>query len=394
MGSTKTGIRFNDTGRLLLPILDRCWKYVLEEPGVCLSACVRESLVEATLAASKFDNGSYVSRLEAVITHFQQESLPDHLLLAITSRQSVKLRSKGKHDESDILIENILRKTTAQDVRHHCLHGRLYLSLTENAILRKDFAKAAFHLDKWEAKNNEEPSLFELQVIRQKNTALGRLWRYQGDFVLARQYLNTCLKPVRPETSRYHVIHHLADIHCELEIPDAAAKLIEADIIELKVRKRLRSKAYRRLMLPLAESDIQRQRYAEAKATLLLLNNVFRELTNPNISDQLNHVRSELGLIRIAIAESNWQEALDCSEYALDLTQRYKTFSKGNFYIGVIYLFRALIYHELGRPLQSGEASSRADRCDPGPWHFMPGIGTYVLRQLKSTLIAIQPAAT
>ena len=139
--------RFHDFGKLLLPYLERFWEYVLGECCPSLPAHARESLVEASLAASRLVGVSRANDAVAVIAKMREAGLPDYLLLATVYRQSVLLRSKGAHDQSDVLIQDILSRILARDIRSHCLHGRLLLSRAENAILRKEFDKAAFYLE-------------------------------------------------------------------------------------------------------------------------------------------------------------------------------------------------------------------------------------------------------
>ena len=319
----------------------------------------------------------------------REAGLPDYLRLAIVNRQSVLLRFEGDHDQSDALIQDILSKIPTTDIRSHCLYGCLLLSRTENAILRKEFDKAASYLEQWEAKN-DPPSRCELQVVRLKNTVFGRVSRYQGDFTHAEYCLNTCLLTISTETSRYHIMHHLADVYCELRLAGKAEALLTEGIKDLRVRGKQCSKAFRRLLLPLAEACIEQRRFEEARAALLQLSDIFDEIVGHDVSDQLNHVRSILGLVRIAYHESRWSEALESSEKAVILVQKYKTFSDGNFYTGVILLFCTVIYFELRQLSESRSAFASAKLCDKGPRHFIPGMGTYVLQSLRSRIESLK----
>lgn len=362
---------------------------MLGGPCSTLPAHACESLVEASLAASRLIGISRANFAIAVAAKMREAGLPDYLLLAIENRQSVILRFEGDHDQSDLLIQDILNRVIATDIKSHCLYGRLLFSRAENAILRKDFDNAAFYIGQWEIKNNP-PSGCEFQVIRLKNTVLGRVSRYLGDFLHAQYCLNSCLMTISTETSRYHVMHHLADVYCELKLPEKAEELVKKDIEELKSCGKQRSKAFRRLLLPLAEAYIEQRGFEEARAVLLQLSGIFDGIVGHNVSDQLDHVRSILGLVRVAYHESRWSEALQSSEQALHLVQTYKTFSDGNFYRGVIFLFRTIIFFELGQLLESQRAFASAKLCDQGPRHFIPGIGTYVLQPLRSRVESLQ----
>jgi len=375
-------VRFHDAGKLLLPYLERFWQYVLETPCPVLPSRDRESLVEASLAASRLVGVARAGHAIAVAAKISTADLPTHLQLAMVARQSVMLRLKGDHEQSDILIQAVLKSTPIIGIRSHCLLGSLLLSRTENAILRKDFDQAASYLRQWQVKS-DQPSQCELQTVRLKNTVFGRVSRYQGDFQHARECLELCLKLTLTETSRYHVMHHLADVYCELELPAKAEELLQVSIEDLKNLSKQRSKAFRRLLLPFAEARIQQQRFEEAGAAFSQLNDIFDEIVDHNVTDQLDHVRSMLGLMRIAYHKSRWSEALESSEKAFLLMQKYKTFSNGNFYIGITLLSRAVISFELGQLQESRKALASAKFYDQGPRYFIPGIGTYVLRPLK-----------
>ncbi|MCJ1251368.1 hypothetical protein MMC30_008601 [Trapelia coarctata] len=296
----------------------------------------------------------------------QENELPDYLQLAVINRQSALLRFKGDHDQSDILIQNILARIPVQDIRSHYLYGRLLLSRAENAILRKEFDKATSYFRQWETKT-EPPSDYELQVVRLKNTVMGRLSRYQGDFSHAEHCLKTCLELIPTETSRYHIMHYLADVYCELRLAGKAEELLLENIEDLRARGKHRSKAFKRLLLPFAEACLEQRKLKEARAALLEIGVIFDGTHDHDVSDQLDHVRLILGLVRIAYHESRWSEALESSQKALILTQKYKTFSDRNFYIGVIFLFHTVIYFELGQLSESQRAYAATKLYDQGP---------------------------
>ena len=372
----------------MLPYLKRFCEYVLGEPCLTLPAHARESLVEASLAASRLIGVSRANYAILVAAKMREAGLPDYLRLAVVNRQSVVLRFEGDHDQSDVLIQDILKRIPTKDIRSHCLYGRLLLSRTENAILRKEFDKAAYYLEQWGVKNNP-PSRYEFQVVRLKNTVYGRVSRYLGDFSHACNCLEACLLTSSTD-SRYHVMHHLADVYCELGCAGKAQDLLTNSVENLSARGKQHSKAFRRLLLSLAEAYIQQLRFKEARAALLQLGDIFDGIVGHDVSDQLNHVRSILGQVRIAYSESRWSEALESSEKAFNLAQNYKTFSDGNYYTGIILLFRTVIFSELKQLPESRSAFASAKLCDQGPRYFIPGIGTYVLQSLRLRIESLQ----
>jgi hypothetical protein len=283
-----------------------------------------------------------------MLSRIQDPDLPEHLRMAIATRRSISLRFQGDHDLSDVVIQEILDKVSldASDMRSHCSHGRLLLSRTENAILRKEFDKAASYLASWNVKNSPVSGL-ELQVVRLKNTVFGRVSRYQGEFDHAKYCLEQCLMTIPGDASRYHVIHHLADVYCELRRPGEAEQLVLGEFEDLRVRGKQGSKSFRRLALPLVEAYIEQRKVGPAKAILQELLHIFDSIVSPDVADQLGQVRSMIGLARVGWYEAGWSETRQSLEKALALTKKYRTFSEGNFYIGVIYLFLSVVNFEL-----------------------------------------------
>jgi tetratricopeptide (TPR) repeat protein len=216
------------------------------------------------------------------------------------------------------LIQQILCKISTTDILSHCAYGRLLLSKTENAILRKDLETAASCLREWEAKN-VQPSDCDLHVIRLKNTVFGRVSRYQGEFLHAQACLIPCLRAIPKETSRYHVMHHLADVYCELHLPEKAEQLLKDGIEDLKSRGKQCSKAFRCLLLPWAEACLQQRRFEEARAAFSQLGGIFNGIVGHDVPDQLDHVRSIFGQVRISYQESRWSEALEASQMGFNL---------------------------------------------------------------------------
>jgi tetratricopeptide (TPR) repeat protein len=321
----------------------------------------------------------------SVLAKILDPESPDYLRMAVVDRKSILLRFRGDHDQSDLVIRDILESivTDPKDIRSHCAYGRLLLSQTENAILRKEFNKAESYLAGWEVKNLE-PSGLELQVVRLKNTVLGRVSRYEGKFPHARYCLEQCLKMIPGDASRYHIMHHLGDVYCELGIPGEVEKLVLDEIKQLRARGKQQAKAFRRLVFPLAEAYIRQGRLEAAKAILRELLDIFGKMVNYDVSDQLGHVRLMISLARVDWYRVRYSEARQTLENALVLTEKYKTFSKGNYYIGVIYLFLSIVNFKLHKyPEGRLSLASANDILDQEiPRYFIPGMGSYFLQDL------------
>lgn len=286
-------------GKLLFSYLERFWEYVLGEKHLSLPAQVCESFIEVFLTASTLFGVCRTNDAIALIAKMRKADLSNYFLLATAHRQSVLLRIKRNHDQSDDLIINILNKIIVKNIRSHCLNGRLLFFRAENAILRKYFDKVTSYLKQWKCKN---VSVFgyELHVIRLKNTVLGRMLRYQGEFTRAMNCLNAILTTIPTEANRYHVMHHLADVYCELNLAVRVEDLLKEDIKKLKIYDKHRSKTLKRLLLPFADAYIEKHKYEKVTAVFVQLNDIFNTIFGHNVFDQLNHVRFIFVLLRIA----------------------------------------------------------------------------------------------
>lgn len=330
-----------------------------------------------------------------IISHIESLrglQLPDHLRLAVAYQKSVLLRWKDEHFQSDEIIRGILGKVNVnvEDTRVHCAYGLLQLSRTENAIMREEFGVAQSYLASWEIQNHpglefqdQTPSGLELHVLRLKTTVHGRLARYSGDFKLAHYLLEKCLNIIPGNTSRCHIIHHLADVLCELNEPGQAQNLVQQ---EAQLRSNGPTRSFRRLVLPLAETYIMQKRTEDARSILEELQLFYEGATSLDVSDQLGHVRSTIGLARIYSDEGKWLKSREALEYALRLTEKYSTFKKDGFYIGFIQLFLALVNFQLKDDHRALRSFTLAQdiRIKEKLQHFIPGLGTYVLVRIES----------
>lgn len=377
--------RFRDLGNLLLPNMERTWQYLETKPS--LPASTRENLVEACLAVCKLGTASCTNQAISVLTKMDLTGLPEHLRMAIVHRQSISLRSQGDHDRSEIAIQELLQQMniTSMDHRSHCAYGHLLLSQTENAILRKDFTKAVSLPARWEPRSG---SPLELQVIRMKQTVFGRVSRYRGKFKDAQECLEACLQTTPKDASRFHVMFHLADVYCESRRPINAESLVLPEVNVLRASGRKTSKPFRRLAMPSAEAYVEQRKVGAACHVLWELLEMFDGMDRHDVPDQLGHVRVLIGLARVYWYETRYSETCQMLERALILTSKYRTFSEGNFHIGVIHLFLAAVYSKTYQHFDFTEFLASATKIlkEQVPRYFMPGIGSYFLEELHKDI--------
>jgi len=110
-------------------------------------------------------------------------------------------------------------------------------------------------------------------------------------------------------------------------------------------------------------------------------------MVNHDVPDQLGYVRLMISLARVSWSQARLSEAHQTLEKALVLTETYRTFSKGNFYKGVIYLFLSLVNFELHKYPEAWLTLASANDIFhvETPRHFIPGMGSYFLQELCRT---------
>lgn len=364
-----------------MPHLEHYWGTVLScDTHVLLPQHLVVQVVEATIAASRLSG--YCTRAIKVATALIERA-PSHLGLALAHRKSRVLRARGDYHEADSLVKSTLVKHQASgDIRTHCYRGYLLLSLAENQILHEDFNSASAYTQQWEANGN---SLLEIYTVWMKVAMIGRIFRYQGRFSEAAEVLQICLKPVS-EMARTHVMHQIADTYCELGCTTEVKELLKEDIQSLQRNDGSISKSLRSLMLPMAEANLVEGNLKEARRLFEQVCDAIHQLERQEISDQLAHIRAMLGLVRLEIREESWEAAQAMIHRASVMILRYPTFTPTSFYTGVLVLFSGLVHARLGQVGAGVQAIMSARNYDPGPRHFIPGIGTYVLEGLRKDI--------
>ena len=294
----------------MLPYLESFWGITEREPRIRLPLHIRTGLLEASLAVYKLLDAHQKKKCMLMMERLQDRELPFHVRSAIAVQQSVSLSFQGNHDESDEILNEALKFCPVElvDVRSRCSYGRMILSQAEIAIMRKDFRRVRQCLSTWET--SQCPSDLEIQVSRLHQTVIARFYRYSGDLPQSEEGLRVCLKFSHKDASRYHILHHLGDVCCECGFPQDAIQYVLEEVNQLRAQGNQRSKAFRRISLPLAEAYVMKYRSGDApisiakgKAVVRELLHAFENIGNVDVSDQLNHVR-----LKVTLARIHWYE--------------------------------------------------------------------------------------
>lgn len=308
----------------------------------------------------------------------EADDLPNHLRLELYLGISRILQWSGKYEAADEFAVNALKGVDSTNVREHCLIGLIQLSMVDSSMLRKDYLEATARLGLWEPYNKDEVSYFELELLGRRQCVFMRLYRYTGNFEAAA----ACFHFIPRSTQQTLDLAHYAATLCELNKAADAERLLRCNLELQKFSDKPRKQ--RLLLLPLAEALLLQKKFEEASQIFRNLDQMFRSLSEPNITNQLLHVSVVIGLLRIACGHRDWTGATFWVDEAFRLTQTYNSFSSTNFYVGVLWRFCALISCFRQKPNECREALDRAVTFDQKRRYFMTGVGTYVLDDLKT----------
>jgi hypothetical protein len=370
-------LRFFTTTKLLRPALTSWFKCLLERPDILGLMSSYDDLIAACIVTSKNDALDLSHEADLLLERLcvLEVSAPSRLAIAVA--QSAMLRKELRYDDSDHVVQETLLNVGGDNVYQDYLSGQLYLSLVENSILRNEHTTALEWLDNINLSTEEDrekiPTLM-WRLFEQKWTTMGRIHRFIGNFQKAKEVLKPCLG-IRHHLASNKVtaiVRQLADVYIELGEFEDLRTLLDYHLELLHQKGRQRSKPYNRLVLSYADAEVRMGQFGSAQARLDDVRSWFEAHPPKTQTDQLDHVRACIACMRIKIHEGRWSEVLEWSTAALQLADRYTSFTATNHYKGYIRKVRAASH------LQLAQADMQAaSKCVCEPRHYMPGVGTY-----------------
>lgn len=345
---------------------------------------IRNSVVATCLAIARANHLPMSHNTYTIASALCKSGALEHYTLELASMRSMELRKRADYDGSDRVIQDVMN-TSISGIRSKYWLSQLYLSMAENRILQNDYAAAeqwAHRVDVPDRPECESPMLWRL--LEQKWMFLGRLFRYGGKFSDAKDVLKLCLDNRRLSGRNVTtVLRQLADIYLELDQPQEAKALLQPYLAKYEDQGAVWT-SYYRLLLSYADADIMIGNLEDAQQMLHRIENHFRRRKPISPTEQLDHVRSAISSMRIALSRSDWVEGVQRATAALGLTN-YPSFTENNCYKGYIHAARAACCSHL-----AASDIELAKQRVLEPRHYMAGIGTYdrsqTLRCLQSGL--------
>ena len=342
--------------------------------------------MEVCLAASKVEQNSKALDILRIATTLCTSEVPLLYPLTVARAKSVALRVAGQRDQAEqVLCDALLISPSSSDERTMFVRGQLVLSKAENAILENRYEEALGLVDEIVTQEQTQSTLrpSEEQLLRLNWTVRGRIFKVQGSFGEAERSVQACMAICQKValTKVNHVARHLADVLCEQGQHARAKELIDPLLDDLATRGKLSTKPYRRLLLPYIDALILGGEYSAAEIHLDLIYTNFQKEPPVDPTDELNHVRTAVGLMRLSIHKQNFLKAVELATFILHLIDQYQSFTPDSYYHGYILSERAACYLQMAQTDMSA-----VNDCNPKPRHFIMGIGTFERRNVEQRL--------
>ena len=323
---------------------------------------IREEVSEALLAASTAGNHVRQSVLPTVAELVDEKS-PPHLQAEMTYQQSISLRLSANYQDSERVIHDFCCRckdyqdtcipkfyqqfqSDLVDNRLSALYGRLQASHLENLVQCEKYLSATNEVDDWQGHIPLSP--LESRVRASRAATICKIFRAQGLFEDARKRLEICLRLFELQgMDNIRVRCSLADVYCDLRLPSEARRLIAPEL-EKEREKLLKSKALRRLLASMIDTDIQLCYYEDARKTIDAFEGILDGLSNLDVSDQLLHVRVLLASAKVYQCNSQFVQAIRAWKVALAHVQKYDSFKGKGFTYAVVHLSLSLAYLGIG----------------------------------------------
>ena len=314
-----------------MPHVERVLKVVEEVQHTrAFTRAVRNEFVSMLLASSRFSSMSWKRKAVSRAKQLFSSDTEGYLHAWSAYRESSLLRMLGKRTESNETLENFIHATAVPDsgseiqidARWNAQQGDLVISYAQNLIQDLDLVTAKKELYAWNPLDPSTPSARERIALRGRNTTLGKILRYEGNFEEALQFLEDLLQESEADDFyegtgwRRVMLSEVSDLYCELKRHSDATVLLEPELRKMTNRGVENIGGGRRIQLALVESFIGREMWAPAESRLLSLKAVFEGMPDPDVTYRKAVFRIWASLARIAHYNGQWDRSLSRWEQA------------------------------------------------------------------------------
>ncbi|KAL9119550.1 MAG: hypothetical protein Q9187_003895 [Circinaria calcarea] len=241
---------------------------------------------------------------------------------------------------------------TPVDSRLNAYCGEMMLFNAQKIVERNELLKACYVLEKFKPFDSKNPSTLEQSVMQQISFFKGKISRFAGHFLEAKDHLEPLSLPDALRSKiLYGITTHLIAVYYKLSNIDEAMCLASAASEELQLSNRLSRNRERRLKLSLAETHLMKALWIvkksnveesrskvfrnftlskHARDSLETASDIYEELQKSYQESRelskvgrLNNFRISVGLAMISHLEGHLEVAFSKWELALSLAQSY-----------------------------------------------------------------------
>ncbi|MCJ1314213.1 hypothetical protein MMC25_007893, partial [Agyrium rufum] len=322
-------------GATMLPQIDRSLKeYDSGNEQDIGRAATSQYLAETLVSASRFSTTSWKLRCIERAKGLLNSDSHNYLRAAITYRNSSLIRMTGNKEKSNESLKQFIyasdySKLSLLDPRDNAHRFDLITSYAQNFVQESKLAAAREELSNWLPLNISSPSSMERLALKNRNTTLGKILRYEGQFAEALTYLEYLLEQSNDEDGgveetpgwRHLLLSNIADLYTELDRPADAEAMLESEIAQMRSENWAESGSSKRLQLSLIEAFMRHNKLQKAVQWLLPLQHHFEKIKEPDVLTKRGLFRVRTTLARVAHFRGQWDKALFNWKEALNVTE-------------------------------------------------------------------------
>ena len=342
-----------------------------------LSGHVKLLMAETLIAASSFSDPAWKFKALGLAEQILLSESDPYLEVWAFLRRGLltRLHPDKISDESNAVSKlSAFSNRFPYDRRSGAQNMRLILARAHELIDKDRFTEALSHLELIDLSEDDNPSTLERIVLRQKEFAVGRIFRFQGRFQEALE----CFKRVLPHhfqfsKSERSIISHIAGTLIETGDPINAEEILQDELRKYQNHDKI-------LKITLAEAELHQKSFKIAEDICLELKKSYEDTSSPDMNSDTFYLRVLTILARIAhlegrlsVALSYWQSCLE----ALKVLEA-RGWEKENFSFMIIIYSIADIELKTGKFMEAGERIEKAREIFRriGRRHWFTGLGT------------------
>jgi hypothetical protein len=375
-------------GNQQLPVLKHVLKYFLSANAAgTLSLHIKHLMAETLLAASTFSDFHWKYKALAIAEEIILTDSNPYLLMWAYMRRSTLYRLDPNHpcypniEDSDVEQSAPIR---LYERRANALHMRLLLGSAQAAVEVDMFAEALSILEDIKPLDSAHPSTMEKIVLRDRDFAIGRVYRFQGLFEEALERFKLLL-PAYSEVNKSYcsLLSHLSNTFVEL----GDATQAEEILLNALSNEDIDDKYFQ---IALAEANLHLKSFSKAKEICEELKLSQEAVKHPDMNALMLYLRILTILARIAHLEGRLNDALTYWESCLEQLKKLENFGwdKDGFTQMICSFSIADIKQKMGDLVESRGLRVRAEAIleKKGRQHWVAGLGTIWLDAIRTSI--------